>query len=170
MRKLFVFLFIINLSQLVQADIITIEPGSEVQERLQEALILAKSGDTIQLVAGIYNFSDGLSLDIDDVVIQGAGMQNTILNFSQKSGAQGLLVTSNGVILKDFAVEDTKGDAIKVIGANGIYMINLRAEWTRGPDSTNGAYGFYPVESRNVLIDGCVAIGASDAGICGSIR
>lgn len=166
MRKLFVFLFIINLSQLVQADIITIEPGSEVQERLQEALILAKSGDTIQLVAGIYNFSDGLSLDIDDVVIQGAGMQNTILNFSnQKSGAQGLLVTSNGVILKDFAVEDTKGDAIKVIGANGIYMINLRAEWTRGPDSTNGAYGFYPVESRNVLIDGCVAIGASDAGI-----
>ena len=166
MRKLFVFLFIINLSQLIQADIITIEPGSEVQEKLQEALILAKSGDTIQLVAGIYDFSDGLSLDIDDVVIQGAGMQNTILSFSeQKSGAQGLLVTSNGVILKDFAVEDTKGDAIKVIGSNGIYMINLRAEWTQGPKSTNGAYGFYPVESKNVLIDGCIAIGASDAGI-----
>ena len=44
-------------------------------------------------------------------------------------------------------------------------MINIRTEWTNGPKSTNGAYGLYPVESKNVLIDGCVAIGASDAGI-----
>ena len=68
-------------------------------------------------------------------------------------------------MLKDFAVEDAKGDAIKVIGAEGIFMINLRTEWTNGPKSTNGAYGLYPVESKDVLIDGCVAIGASDAGI-----
>ena len=39
-------------------------------------------------------------------------------------------------------------------------MINLRTEWSGGPKSTNGAYGFYPVESEDVLIDGCVAIGA----------
>ena len=44
-------------------------------------------------------------------------------------------------------------------------MIRLRTEWTGGPKETNGAYGFYPVESKDVLIDGCVAIGASDAGI-----
>ena len=81
------------------------------------------------------------------------------------SGAQGLLVTSDRVTLKDFAVADAKGDAIKVIGAEGINMINLKTEWTGGPKSTNGAYGLYPVESTDVLIDGCVAIGASDAGI-----
>ena len=44
-------------------------------------------------------------------------------------------------------------------------MIRLRTEWTGGPKESNGAYGFYPVESKDVLIDGCVAIGASDAGI-----
>jgi len=44
-------------------------------------------------------------------------------------------------------------------------MINVKTEWTGGPKSSNGAYGFYPVESSDVLIDGCVAIGASDAGI-----
>ena len=44
-------------------------------------------------------------------------------------------------------------------------MVNLKTEWTGGPKPTNGAYGLYPVESKNVLIDGCVAIGASDAGI-----
>ena len=40
-----------------------------------------------------------------------------------------------------------------------------RAEWTGGPLTTNGAYGVYPVESKNVLIDGVTVSGASDAGI-----
>ena len=115
---------------------------------------------------GRYEFTDGLSLDVDNVILRGEGMDKTILSFSnQQSGAQGLLVTSDGVILKDFAVENAKGDAIKVIGVEGIYMVNLKTEWTGGPKPTNGAYGLYPVESKNVLIDGCVAIGASDAGI-----
>ncbi len=34
-----------------------------------------------------------------------------------------------------------------------------------GPDTKNGAYGLYPVESEDVLIDSCIAIGASDAGV-----
>ena len=151
---------------LLQAEEILIGPSVNSQEQVQEALILAKPGDTIKLQEGLYQFEDGLSLDIDNVTIIGAGMDKTVLSFAdQKSGAQGLLVTSDGVILKDFAIEDAKGDALKVIGANGIYMVNLRTEWTGGPKSSNGAYGLYPVESKNVLIDGCVAIGASDAGI-----
>ena len=151
---------------LLQAEEILIGPSVNSQEQVQEALILAKPGDTIKLQEGLYQFEDGLSLDIDNVKIIGAGMDKTVLSFAdQKSGAQGLLVTSDGVILKDFAIEDAKGDALKVIGANGIYMVNLRTEWTGGPNSSNGAYGLYPVESKNVLIDGCVAIGASDAGI-----
>ena len=151
---------------LLQAEEILIGPSINSQEQVQEALILAKPGDTINLEEGFYQFEDGLSLDIDNVKIIGAGMDKTVLSFAdQKSGAQGLLVTSDGVILKDFAIEDAKGDALKVIGANGIYMVNLRTEWTGGPNSSNGAYGLYPVESKNVLIDVCVAIGASDAGI-----
>ena len=151
---------------LLQAEEILIGPSVNSQEQVQEALILAKPGDTIKLQEGLYQFEDGLSLDIDNVKIIGAGMDKTVLSFAdQKSGAQGLLVTSDEVILKNFAIEDAKGDALKVIGANGIYMVNLRTEWTGGPKSSNGAYGLYPVESKNVLIDGCVAIGASDAGI-----
>ena len=120
----------------------------------------------LTLEAGEYFFEDGISLDVSDVIFEGSGLDDTILNFgSQISGAQGLLVTSDGVTLRDFAILDAKGDAIKVIGANGINMIRLRTEWSGGPKETNGAYGFYPVESKNVLIDGCVAIGASDAGI-----
>ena len=35
----------------------------------------------------------------------------------------------------------------------------------RAARPTNGAYGVYPVESKNVLIDGVTVSGASDAGI-----
>jgi parallel beta-helix repeat protein len=34
-----------------------------------------------------------------------------------------------------------------------------------GPKAENGAYGLYPVQAENVLIEDCIAIGASDAGI-----
>ncbi len=133
---------------------------------IQEALLLAEPGAVIELPAGFYELSDGLSLAVDDVTIKGAGMDKTILSFrGQESGAEGLLVESSGVVLMDFAVEDAKGDAIKVIGADGISMIRVRAEWTDGPDPENGAYGLYPVASKNVLIDGAIARGASDAGI-----
>ena len=143
-----------------------INPGDNAQEELQEALILMSEGDTLLIKSGYYLFEDGLSLDVDNVTIIGEGMDKTILDFkNQQSGAQGFLVTSNKVTLKDFAILDAKGDALKVIGSKGINMINLRTEWTGGPKSTNGAYGFYPVESEDVLIDGCIAIGASDAGI-----
>ena len=164
--KLLLFISLMLSSFLVSAKEIVIEPGENAHERLQEAMILMSEGDVLIIKSGYYKFEDGLSLDVNQVTIIGEGMNETILDFqNQQSGAQGFLVTSDGVTLKDFAILDAKGDALKVIGAKGINMINLRTEWTGGPKSSNGAYGFYPVESEDVLIDGCVAIGASDAGI-----
>jgi parallel beta-helix repeat protein len=166
MNKTKFLIFFSLFSLFVSTKEYVINPGPDAYEYLQEAMILMSSGDSILIKGGDYYFEDSLSLDVDDVVIRGEGLNNTILNFeNQKSGAQGILVTSNKVVLKDFAVIDAKGDAIKVIGADGIAMINLRTEWTGGPKSTNGAYGLYPVESKDVYIDGCIAIGASDAGI-----
>ena len=162
------YLIIVSIvfSNLCFSETWLISPSSNSQEEIQEALILAESGDVIKLSEGFYELKHGLSLDIDDVSIIGAGQDKTILNFqNQVSSAQGLLVTSDRVLLKDFAIEDAKGDAVKSKGSNQISFINLRTEWTNGPDSNNGAYGIYPVESKKVLIDGCIAIGASDAGI-----
>ena len=127
---------------------IIIEAGPNAHERLQEAMILMKDGDTLIIDSGNYIFEDSLSLDVNNVTIKGKGMNKTILNFKdQKSGAQGLLVTSDKVTLEGFSIMDAKGDALKVIGSKGINMINLKTEWTGGPKSSNGAYGFYPVES-----------------------
>lgn len=150
----------------VLAETHTIAPGEGAQERLQEALILAEPGDEIVLEAGRFELTDGLSLDVDGVTVRGAGADQSILDFTGQQGAgEGLLVTSDDVVLRDFAVENTTGDAIKSKGADRIVYTGLRVEWTRGPHPENGAYGIYPVESSDILIDGVQAIGASDAGI-----
>jgi len=150
----------------IQAAIQIIEPSPDAYQEIQEALILAEPGDIIRLTAGTFMLEDSLSLDVDQVQIEGEGMNQTILDFTaQKSGAQGISVTSDNVTLQDFSVQNAKGDAIKVKGVTNIKFLRVKTEWTNGPDPENGAYGLYPVESTNVLIDGCVAIGASDAGI-----
>jgi parallel beta-helix repeat protein len=120
----------------------------------------------VVLDPGRFEIRNQLSLDNPEVTLRGAGMNVSILSFKgQTGGAEGLIVTGDDTVLKDFAVEDTKGDAIKAKDVNGIAFIRVRAEWTNGPAAENGAYGLYPVSSRNVLIDGAVVKGASDAGI-----
>jgi parallel beta-helix repeat protein len=149
-----------------QARTIDVAAGPDAQTRIQEALILAQPGDIVQLGAGTFTLTDGLSLDVDRVTVRGAGMEQTVLDFSGQQGAgEGLLVTSDDVVLRDFGVRDSKGDGIKSKAANRIVYLSLRVEWSGEPRATNGAYGIYPVESEHVLIDGVVVRGASDAGI-----
>ncbi|MGX7926667.1 parallel beta-helix domain-containing protein [Tsuneonella sp. HG094] len=144
----------------------TVAAGADAHARLQEALILAQPGDEVVLGPGRFALDDGLSLDVDRVTVRGSGMDTTVLDFTgQKGAGEGLLVTSDGVTLRDFAVENPKGDGIKSKGADAIVYHRVRVTWTGGPLATNGAYGIYPVESTGVLIDGVQVSGASDAGI-----
>ena len=148
------------------ARTIAVAAGPGAQERLQGALLDAKPGDTVAIGAGRFDLTDGLSLDVPRVTLRGAGRDKTVLSFKGQLGAgEGLLVTSDDVVLRGFAVEDTRGDGIKSKGANRIVYTDLRVEWTAGPKETNGAYGVYPVSSAQVLIDGVIVKGASDAGI-----
>jgi parallel beta-helix repeat protein len=143
-----------------------IRPGPNAEAELQTALITARPGDTVALARGRFEMTTGLSLDVDRVTLRGEGPDRSVLSFTgQVSGAEGLLVTSDDVTLRDFGVENTKGDGIKSRGADRIRYLNLRVGWAGPPKPTNGAYGVYPVESRDVLIDRVVVRGASDAGI-----
>ena len=160
------FIASLFLSTSVFSAVQVIQPSENSYQDIQEALILAEPGDVVRLTAGTFYLKDSLSLDVSGVQVEGEGMNQTILDFSdQQSGAQGLSVTSDNVTLQDFSIQNAKGDAIKVKGVTNIKFLRVKTEWSNGPSSENGAYGLYPVESTNVLIDGCVAIGASDAGI-----
>jgi parallel beta-helix repeat protein len=141
---------------------------TDIQKKLQNKFISAKNNDTIFIEAGNFLLNGSLWLDAkENVVIKGAGTDKTILSFKgQTSGAEGIKVTdSKNITICDLTVEDTKGDCIKTQKVDGINFINVIARWTGKPKESNGAYGFYPVQCSKVLIEGCTARGASDAGI-----
>ncbi|GAA5006280.1 hypothetical protein FNZ56_05340 [Pseudoluteimonas lycopersici] len=139
---------------------------AEFQKTLQQRLLDAKPGDVIDIPAGRYHLDRSLSLRVDGVTIRGAGKDKTVLSFKgQASGAEGLIVNASDFTLENLAIEDTKGDGLKVNEGENIAIRGVRVEWTNGPDTGNGAYGLYPVQTRGVLIEDSVVIGASDAGI-----
>jgi parallel beta-helix repeat protein len=136
------------------------------EAKLQEQLLDAKPGSVIDIPAGHYHLLRGLSLRTDGVTIKGAGMDKTVLSFKgQVVGPEGLLVNANDFTIENLAIEDTKGDALKINQGKNITIHGVRIEWTDGPKTTNGAYGLYPVKTQNVLVEDSVVIGASDAGI-----
>jgi len=138
----------------------------EFQKWLQMQLIEARPGDVITIPAGIHPINRGLSLNVSGVTLRGEGMDKSILSFkNQIQGAEGLLVNASDFTIEDLAIEDPVGDGIKINEGKNIIIRRVRAEWTNGPDEDNGAYGIYPVQTQNLLLEECVAIGASDAGI-----
>lgn len=144
-----------------------IQPSEDDDKAVQTALISAKPGDTVRFGEGTFKFKGTVSLDgIDNVTLLGKGMDKTIFSFKdQTEGAEGVKVTANNFTIQDMAIVDPKGDGIKVQNADGVIFRRLRVEWTTKGDSTNGAYGLYPVSSKNILMEECMAIGASDAGV-----
>jgi parallel beta-helix repeat protein len=139
-----------------------------IEQSLQTQLITVDDGGIIELPEGNFMFTKSLAMDgKSNIVIKGKGMDKTRLSFkNQTEGAQGLLI-SNGanIVLEDFSIEDAKGDNLKVSEVKGITFRRIRSVWADGPKTENGAYALYPVLCKNVLIDECIAMGSSDAGI-----
>lgn len=162
MRHLISFVALV----LLGASICHAQP--DIEKQLQTLFIMAENNSVIELPEG--NFKLDQSLWLDDkknVIIRGKGMDKTILSFAgQISGAEGIKITNcSGIRIEQLTVQDTKGDGIKTQEVDGISFVKVKAEWTKGADEKNGGYGLYPVQCKNVLIDSCVARGASDAGI-----
>lgn len=152
----------------VPSNVWLVSTADDYQEAAQEALVNMESGDTLHFKQGTYSFDQQLSVSgKSGIVIRGEGRENTILDFSsQVSGAQGILATDmENVIFADLTVQDMPGDGIKAKDCEGISFIRVGAVYSGGPSADNGAYGLYPVTSRDVLMEGCYVTGASDAGI-----
>jgi parallel beta-helix repeat protein len=136
------------------------------QKQLQEKFLDAKPGTVIEIPAGTHPLDRVLTLRANGVTIRGAGADKSILSFKREiSGPEGLLVYGNDFTIENLSIEDTKGDGLKINDGENITIRGVRVAWSGGGKTTNGAYGIYPVRSRNVLIEGSASYGASDAGI-----
>ncbi len=159
MKQMIFLLSLLSFSAFSQADF---------EKNLQKRLILAEDGATIEIEAGRFSLTKSLSLEgKKNITLRGKGMDKTILSFKgQTQGAEGIKVSNcENIVIEDMTTEDSKGDLIKTMQVKGITFRRVKTAWTGGPKSSNGSYGLYPVLCENVLIDSCIAIGASDAGI-----
>ena len=133
-----------------------------------EAFITAQDSSVIELPEGHYLFSQSLILDgKQNIVLRGKGIEKTVLSFKgQKQGAEGIRISNcKNLTIENMSIEDAAGDNLKITDSENVIMRNIRSAWTGKVSTQNGAYALYPVLCKNLLIEGCEAIGASDAGI-----
>ena len=136
------------------------------EKSLQQQFLDAKPGSVIEIPPGKHALQRVLTLRANGVTVRGAGSDKSILSFkNQISGPEGMLVYANDFTIEHLAIEDSKGDGLKINDGENVTIRDVRVEWTAGPSKDNGAYGIYPVKCRNVLIEDSSSIGARDAGI-----
>ncbi len=151
----------------VAATRVVFLPAGSSEADVQKAFVGAKTGDSIVFDKGTFAFSNTLTLATDGVAVCGQGMDASVLDFTaQKTGSEGIY----GDKVKNFSisklgVKNTAGNAIKVLGGMQLAFRALKVEWTNPNPATHGAYGIYPVQSQQVLIEDSVVIGASDSGV-----
>ncbi|MGL5905509.1 MAG: SO2930 family diheme c-type cytochrome [Shewanella sp.] len=154
---------------------IKIAPGENLTTRIQEALINAQSGAVIVLPQGTFNIDATLLFDGDvdgdgsfakNVTIMGYGMNKTVLDFSNANSGDGIFVQNAlNITIQDLSVNEAKNNGIKLKNTNGIILRRVGTVWNGPLDKDNGAYGLYPVECENILIENSYVRGSADAGI-----
>lgn len=152
------------------AMVVPSNDASENRNNLGTALAEAEEGAVICIGEGEYPLDRQLTLnatDLSDVEIRGESQTSTVLDFEEQDGSNGILVEGiDDFRATNFTIQNTAGDAIKVHqDADGVEFIDMTVNWEGDPSTDNGAYGIYPVNTFNVLIEGCTVRGASDAGI-----
>lgn len=140
--------------------------AANVQEAMLTALVDVEPMEVVCVGEGTFSFTRQLTMTTDDVTLRGAGQDLTIFDFSnQKSGGNGILIEGDRNTIEALTVVETPGDGIRANDVDGVVFRNVTVGWAAEADPSNGAYALYPVQSQNVVIDGCVVYGAADAGV-----
>ncbi|MBZ2187689.1 right-handed parallel beta-helix repeat-containing protein [Alcanivorax sp. JB21] len=145
--------------------------ANDLTESAKTAFITASPGDVIVFPEGHFMIEDTLTLDgvtsgLHNVTLRGYGRERTTLDFSGSVGGDGIYVqNASDITIRDLTVIEANNNAIKLLGVDGIHIHHAGAEWRGDLTSDNGAYGLYPVESSNILIEHSYVRGSADAGI-----
>ncbi|MEL6339672.1 MAG: parallel beta-helix domain-containing protein [Myxococcota bacterium] len=148
------------------------DPCLEIEASDVEGLLTAvntlAADSTVVLGAGRFELNSTLALPtVSGTTLIGQGIDVTILDYSGQSGPppEGIEVTADNFRIEGMTLSDSNGDALVVRDSDGVIIRAVKATWSNLADTDNGAYGLYPVNSQNVLMEDCEAYNASDAGI-----
>lgn len=147
---------------------IVVAPGDNDTETLQTAFVDAQSGQTVCMQKGTYTITNLITVGATPgLTIRGVGdtPDDVLLDFSgQTEGDDGMLATGDDITIENFSVRNTRGNGIVVSGATGVVFRKIKVTWDESK-TENGAYAVYPTKSKDVLVEDCEVVGASDAGI-----
>jgi parallel beta-helix repeat protein len=151
--------------------------GDDITDAINLALFEVPAGSTVVLPKGTFKVSNSIIVyNANDITLMGYGMNDTVLDFDGSSGDDGFRFEGGSdLMVRDLGVYDTNKNGIKTVGSNGVYFSHVAAVWTVGrlSDETPkrlladspGAYGLYPVNSKNIVIEDTFSYGSRDAGI-----
>ncbi|HTN35137.1 MAG TPA: parallel beta-helix domain-containing protein [Marinobacter sp.] len=150
-------------------------PAANLTQAAKEAFINAESGAVIVFPKGRFEIADTLTFDgdsggtgtpISNITVLGYGKDKTILDFSKSSGGDGIFVQNGKDIeFRDLGIYEANNNAIKLINTDGIILDSVATVWEGELNKSNGAYGLYPVQCQNILIQNTYVRGSADAGI-----
>lgn len=159
--------------------------ADNLAESAAEAFSNIKDGDVIVFPKGYYRLPSQLKITgdvfdtqgdgrLENITIMGSGVNETVLDFSslekgskgESKGVDGLLISDvDNLTISDLTVVEAGKNAIKVEKIDGLHMHHLATIWDGELTKENGAYGIYPVNSKNILIENTFTRGSADAGV-----
>lgn len=158
------------------SDAIFIAPNANDGDNITDAINLAifdaftagNSGGTFVLPKGSFVVDDTITItNGNGLTLTGYGINETKLDFTSATSSDDAIRFEGGIdiTIRDFGVYEAKKNGIKVVGANGVHITYSATVWEGELNNSNGAYGLYPLNSTNVLIENSFARGSADAGI-----
>ena len=134
-------------------NIIQVKPG----EKIQDAVLRAKPGDTIQVWPGTY--SETVYVDKDDIRLIGViqqGQRATLDGLGTMNDA--ILYSGNNFVVENFKIVRYKGNGIMGQAGNNFEIRNNVIVDT-------GIYGIFPQLGKNGIVEHNVVSGIADAAI-----
>ena len=138
---------------------ITVKAG----ESIQAAVDHARSGDTIEVMPGIYK--EEVKIDIDNITLRGISAQSPATGEVSRPVfdgegklSDGVLATGSNFRIENFDLRNYVANGVVTQHARNVTFRNLNIDKT-------GLYGVYPVSCTGVTIDHCVATGIADAAL-----
>jgi parallel beta-helix repeat protein len=140
-------------AQGASAETLVVESG----QKIQDAVLKAKAGDTIQVMPGIYK--EAVYVDKPDITLQGVLDQGEWPRLEGENKLNdGVVSSAAGFRIENMYIANFKGNGIMTQGADNVVIRSNVVDNT-------GIYGIYPTLGRNVVVEHNVAFGIADAAI-----
>lgn len=127
-------------------------------QSIQKAIDNASAGSIVFIGPGTYKEALTITRPLHLI---GIGAPGTVIIQDPGGEENGIFARDvTGLSLINLTIRGFSGNGVFFIGVNGFLLNRLFTDQLRV-----GAYGLFPVRSKNGLITNCTAVGANDAGI-----